>query len=163
MAVPTFAGFVNSTDIVIASTTLGTAAAFASPALTNGQFCIADVCIYASLPANHGGLVMNWRIPARLDDQSWLLALVRDDWMVAQLNTDAPLKRVLTGPPNDPVHADAAEIAAPGAAPLLLRIRGSCLFQAGAAGGAINLQGAKAGAGASVTILAKSQTRFEIY
>lgn len=162
MASGTVNGQVNAADITISSQTLGTAAAFAV-VLTANQYAAVDCLMYLSLPANHGGFKCNWLVPLRLDTGAWPLAKIRDDWQVSEVGGDIPPNIVSCVGINDPLHTDAALIVQPAATARQLRIRGSCLFRAPAAGGTVNLQGALVGAGSNATILANSQIEFRLY
>lgn len=164
MAIGTLNGLRNAADITISSQTLGTAAAFAV-SMANSQFACVDTVLYISLPANHGGFKLNWLVPLRLDTGAWPLAKIRDEWQVSEIGFPEPPKIVPCVSVNDPLHTDAAVIVPPGPTARSLRIRGSCLFQAPTSGGpfTVNLQGALAGAGANVTVVANSQVEYGLY
>lgn len=162
MAAGTVNGQVNASDIVISSQTLGTAAAFAV-VMTANQYAAVDCLLYLTVPANHGGFKLNWVVPNRLDTGTWPLAKIREDWSYVDVGSDARPSIVPCVSINDSMHVDAAVILPPGSAARSLRINGSCLFKAPAGGGTVNLQGALAGSGANVTILANSQVEFRLY
>lgn len=162
MAAGSLVGLVNAADITISSQTLGTASAFAV-VLTANQYAAVDCFMWISLPANHGGLKVNWLVPSRLDTGAWPMARIRYDWDVTELNSESPASLVPCAGINDPMHTDAALIVRPGGSARQLRITGSCSFKAPAGGGTVNLQAALAGAGANVTVLANSQVEYRVY
>lgn len=162
MAAGSINGLVNAADITISSQVLGTAVAFAVVMAAN-QYAAVDCVLYFSLPANHGGLKLNWLVPSRLDTGVWPLAKIRDDWDVVDVGGGDLPRLVPCNGVNDPMHGDAAIILLPGAAAHSLRVRGSCLFKAPAGGGTVNLQAALAGAGSNVTVLANSQVEYRLY
>lgn len=162
MAAGTVNGLVNAADITISSQVLGTASAFAV-VMTANQFAAVDCVFYFSLPANHGGLKINWLVPSRLDTAAWPLAKIRTDWTVTDVGSDQPPLYIPCVGINDPMHTDAAIILLPGPVARQLRVGGSCLFKAPAGGGTVNLQAALAGSGANITVLANSQVEYRLY
>lgn len=165
-AITSQGGLVNSTALTLSSTTLATATAFAVTFPTANQFGIFDGCHYFALPANHGGLAMNYLVPTRLDGggtNPWALARPRQDWIVEDMD-GSELWRVQSASINDPFHIDSAVIIAPGPDARNLRVRSSAMFRQGAGtGGVVNYQAALAGAGANVTVMAFSHVEFRLY
>lgn len=162
MASGTLNGLVNLADITISSQILGTAPDFAV-VLGANKYAAVDCVLYFALPANHGGLQINWLVPARMDTGAWPLAKIRDNWTVCDVASDPQPRHVLCVAINDATRTDAAMIVPPGPDARLLCVRGSCLFKAPAAGGTVNLQAALVGPGANVTVLANSQVEYRVY
>lgn len=162
MSAGTLDGKVNSSDIIVNSQTLASAAAFALVIGAN-QFASISTLLRLSLPANHGGFKLNWTVPLRLDNGAWPYAVIEDDWSVVDVGSNEGPRFITCLAINDPTRTDAAIIIPAGGAARTLRIRGACTFKAPAAGGTINLQGALAGAGANVTILTNSQVKSQLY
>lgn len=160
------AGLVNGSPLTISSPMLGSDPSFAVTFPNANQFGIIDSCHYFSLPANHGGLRLNYLVPSRTDGlgvNPWGSVNIRQDWTVEDI--DGPeCWRVPATRVNDPFHSDAAVILAPGVLARNLRVRASVMFKSGAAAGSVvNFQAALAGAGASVIVVALSHVEYRLY
>lgn len=154
----------NAADVVISNTALASASEFdvVIPAQAGGLSVAIDTYLRVLLPANHGGLRINWRVPLRLSDQTWPLAELREDWIAYDVMSTEPGQRLIVPSVNDPQHTDAITIS-PGAVARTLRINCSHLFRSPAAGATISLQAAKTSSGASPTLLAKSHIEIRMF
>lgn len=149
----------NAADITLNNLALASASAFAVviPAQAGGQFVVVDTFLRVSLPTDHGGIRLNWMVPA-----SWPLAELRTDWIAFDSGSNEPGTRLLVPAVNDPQHVDSV-ILPPGALARTVRINASHLFRAPAAGATINLQAAKVASGASPVVLAFSHIEIRMF
>lgn len=165
-AVSSQGGLADTVDRTISSTTLASVAAYLVTFPVASQFGVIDSCHYFSLPANHGGLKMNWLVSSRIDglgSNPFLLARIRQDWTWDQMDGDR-CGRVPAVPVNDPTRTDAAVIIPPGAQAMNIRVRASAMFRSGAViNQTVNFQAALAGSGANVTVLQFSHLEFRLY
>lgn len=149
----------NAADIVIAGLTLASAAPFAVviPAQVGGAFVVVDSYLRFTLPANHGGLRVNWLVPA-----AWPLVEIRQDWTIEDIGQNNAPERLIAPAANGPQHTDGVCIA-PGIVARSIRMRASHLFRSPAAGATINLQASKISAAASPTLEAFSHLEVRMF